>query len=91
MKTYSDYENAYTTDDAGRLYDKTIAHYNKSKIGFGVGGGLVVFGILYSIFDKPNLAQKQNYSFKLINDYNTFGITFQICLNKQNRNKNVKK
>lgn len=85
LKTYTEYESAYTTNDAVRLYDETIEYYNKSKICFGVGGGLAILGILYSIFDKPHPVQKQEnyFSLKPINMPNTFGFSFQICLDKQ--------
>lgn len=45
-QTYADYEAAATSQDASDLFDKTIDLDKKSKIGFGVGGGLIAVGLI---------------------------------------------
>ena len=49
---YEEYEAATTTEDADRLYDETIKLDKRSKISFGVGGGLVAFGAVYYILNR---------------------------------------
>jgi len=83
-QTFTEYEAAKTANDAVRLYDETIQHDNKSKIGFAVGGGLVALGILYKIFrGKGNtIESKSAYKILPIQKRNTIGLTLQFALGK---------
>lgn len=59
-RTYKEYEEAQTIDDAVRLYDKTISYDRKAKVILGVGCAFITVGILTYIFNKSEKLQLQN-------------------------------
>ena len=51
---YQDYSNSKIPTDANRFWKKTNDYDKLSNVSFGIGGGLIVFGIVYHylIYDK---------------------------------------
>ncbi len=64
-KTFEEYEMAYVPEDAVSLFDKTKNFDKKAQICIGVGGGLVVFGVLYKILKRNNRSQNNTNVFTL--------------------------
>lgn len=48
---YNDYGFATTIQEKKRLQDKTVTYDNRSNFSFGVGGGLLAFGVIYYILN----------------------------------------
>ena len=61
----------------------TIQHYNKSKVGFGVGGGLFALGLLYTLLRQENsVVEPQRYSLSPYYKMNQAGLSVTFNLNQ---------
>lgn len=82
-QTYKDYEAATSSQDAVDFFDKTIALDKKSKIGFGIGGGLIAIGLISYLMNQPRPQPKagNSFSFQPVwkNDSVVMGVSF--CFN----------
>ena len=64
-QTYKDYEAATTSSAAVDLFGKTEELDKKSKIGFGVGGGLIAVGLISYLMNHNNPQPKSGNTFSL--------------------------
>lgn len=81
-KKHDEYELATTSEDASRLYDETLKLYDNSQIALKVGGGLVVFGLVYALINKgkPAPSIRSDLSIQTVTkkDYVGLGVSFDI-------------
>ena len=81
-QTYQNYEAATNSQDAVKLYDDTISHDKKSKIGFGVGGGLIAVGIISYLVNRSNPQPQSNtFSLQPVQKNNFVGFKMNWCFN----------
>ncbi len=86
---YTDYVAASTLRERDRLYNKTSSTYdNNSNFSYGIGGGLIAFGIIYYFINRnieppptPPTTQKP-VSISPIHKPHYVGMGINICLNR---------
>ncbi|MCI0495416.1 hypothetical protein L0Z72_10460 [candidate division KSB1 bacterium] len=86
-QSFKDYEAAATSQDAVDLFDKTIDLDKKSKIGFGVGGGLIAVGLISYLINHTNPQPKSGNSFSLqpVWKNNVVGLGMSLSFNHPSR------
>lgn len=83
LSKYDDYKAATTAIDAVQLHDKTLYYYNKSKTNIWIGGGLIAFGTIYSIFNRTKAQQDHELiSFKSFHEKGCDGLKLEMALSK---------
>ncbi|HEX9973376.1 MAG TPA: hypothetical protein VGD14_14995 [bacterium] len=86
-QSYKDYEAAATSQDAVDLFDKTVELDKKSKIGFGVGGGLIAVGLISYLMNHTNPQPKSGSTFSLqpVWKNNAVGLGMSMSFNHPSR------
>ena len=85
-QTYQNYEAATNSQDAVKLYDDTISLDKKSKIGFGVGGGLIAVGIISYLVNRGNSQPQSNtFSLQPVQKSNFVGFRMNWCFNQPSK------
>ena len=81
-QSYQNYEAATNSTDAAKLYDDTINLDKKSKIGFGVGGGLIAVGIISYLMNRGNPQPQSNtFSLQPVHKNNFLGFSMNLRFN----------
>jgi hypothetical protein len=86
---YADYVAASTLQERDRLYNKTSTYDNNSNFSYGIGGGLIAFGIIYYFINRSNEppptppTTEKSLSISPIYKYNYVGMGVNICLNRK--------
>ncbi len=88
-QSYEDYLVAKTSSEQMRLQDKTSNYDNKSNFSFGIGGGLIVFGVINYLVTRHNNSTPTYYenpvSFYPIHQNGCVGMGVHLSLNRPNR------
>ncbi len=86
-QTYKDYEAATTSQDAADLYDKTVKLDKQSKIGFGVGGGLIAVGLISYLMNHNNPQPRYSNAFSIepVWKKNFIGLGMNLSFNQPSR------
>lgn len=88
-QSYEDHIAASTQDERIRLFDKTTSYDTKSNVSFGIGGGLIAFGIINYFIIRHNNSTPTYYekpvSLYPIHQKGYVGMGVHLSLNRPDR------
>jgi hypothetical protein len=88
-QTYEDHIAASTQDERMRLYDRTTSFDTKSNFSFGIGGGLIAFGVINYLINRHNDSPSTYYEKPItvypIQKNGCIGMGINLSLNYPNK------